>query len=168
MSVGICFHLNRCPATTLLASTVQPPVRMLVFRMENECSHYLFEMYLLTLQCRGRRNTSSNIVCTNSRRCARYSLLWIALPPPAPQTPLSIKRTLYGSSQTRGILFVSLSNNDRVPITVGYLETLPALVTPWMHTMKADVNAIARGALLSYPLEHFHPQYCTQMTSYRI
>lgn len=99
---------------------------------------------------------------------ARHSLLWTALPPLAPRTPLSIKRTLYGSSQTRGVLFVSLSNNDHVPITVGYLETLPALVTPWMHTMKVDVDAIARGALLLYSLDHFHIQYFTQTTSYRI
>jgi len=77
---------------------------------------------------------------------ARHSLLWTALPPPAPQTLLSIKRTLYGSSQTRGVLFVSLSNNDHAPITVGYLET-PAILIPWMHAMKVDVDANARGVL---------------------
>jgi len=99
---------------------------------------------------------------------ARHSLLWTALPPPTPQTPLSIKRTLYGSSQTRGILFVSLSNDDHVPITVGYLETLLAFVTPWIHPTKVNVGAIARGAFLLYPLGHFYIQYCTQMTSYWI
>jgi len=76
------------------------------------------------------------------------------IPPPAPQIPLSIKRTLYGSSQTRGVLFVSLSNNDRAPITVGYLETLPALVTLWMHTMKVDVGGIARDDLMSDMIYH--------------
>ncbi|KAN0101365.1 GPI transamidase component PIG-T [Tylopilus felleus] len=82
-----------------------------------------------------------------------------SLPPPPPQTPLSIKRTLYGSSQTHGVLSVSLSNNDHVPITVGYLETLPALVTLWMHTMKVDIDNIPRGTLLSHPLLLFilHP-----------
>ncbi|KAF8137203.1 GPI transamidase component PIG-T [Boletus edulis] len=76
------------------------------------------------------------------------------LPPPAPQTPLSVKRTLYGSSQTRGVLFVSFSNNDHSPITVGYLETLPALVTLWMHTMKVDVGGIARDDLVSDMIYH--------------
>jgi len=85
---------------------------MLVLRVENECSHRLSEVYL-----------SCNV------DFARHSLLWTA-PPPAPQKLLSIKRTLYGSSQTRGVLFVSLSNNDHAPITVEYLET-PALVIPW-------------------------------------
>ncbi|KAN0084557.1 GPI transamidase component PIG-T, partial [Tylopilus felleus] len=71
------------------------------------------------------------------------------LPPPPPQTPLSIKCTLYGSSQTRGMLSVSLSNNDHNPITVGYLETLPALVTFWMHTMKVDIDGIPQDDLVS-------------------
>ncbi|KAN0084548.1 GPI transamidase component PIG-T [Tylopilus felleus] len=71
------------------------------------------------------------------------------LPPPPPQTPLSIKRTLYGSSQTHGVLSVSLYNNDHNPITVGYLETLPALVTLWMHTMKVDIDGIPRDDLVS-------------------
>ncbi|KAG8216666.1 GPI transamidase component PIG-T [Butyriboletus roseoflavus] len=78
----------------------------------------------------------------------------LTLPPPAPQTPLSIKRTLYGSSQTRGVLFVSLTNNDHAPMTVGYLETLPALVTLWMHTMKVDVGGIARDGLMSDIIYH--------------
>ncbi|KAG9313642.1 GPI transamidase component PIG-T [Chiua virens] len=72
----------------------------------------------------------------------------------APQTPLSIRRTLYGSSQTSGILFVSFSNNDHVPITVGYLETLPALVTLWMHTMKVEVCDITRNDLVSDIIYH--------------
>lgn len=88
------------------------------------------------------------------------SQLSTAFPSPAPQTPLSIKRTLYGSSQTRGVLFVSLSNNDHAPMTVGYLETLPALVTLWMHTMKVDVGGIARGTFLSYCPEFFLHSVC--------
>ncbi|KAF8549084.1 Gpi16 subunit, GPI transamidase component [Imleria badia] len=76
------------------------------------------------------------------------------LPPPAPQTPLSIKRTLYGSSQTRGVLSVSLSNNGHVPITVGYLETLPALVTLWMHTLKVVVEGTPRVDLMSDIIYH--------------
>ena len=90
---------------------------------------------------------------------AWYSPLSTALPPPPPQTPLSIKRTLYGSSQTHGVLSVSLYNNDHNPITVGYLETLPALVTLWMHTMKVDIDGIPRGTFLSHPLPLYdsHP-----------
>ncbi|KIJ61828.1 hypothetical protein HYDPIDRAFT_176808 [Hydnomerulius pinastri MD-312] len=71
------------------------------------------------------------------------------LPPFVPLTPLSVKRTLHGSSQTHGVLFVALSNNENHDITTGYLETLPALVTLWMHTMKIEVGAVQRDDLIS-------------------
>jgi len=137
-SVGISFHPGRCPVTTLLASTAQLPVRMLVFRVRTN-------VYIGFLRCTPQR---CNVVARGTYFQVSYvligvdfawhSLLWTPLPPPAPQTPLSIKCTLYGSSQTHGVPFVSLSNNDRVPITVRYLETLPALVTPWMHTITSE------------------------------
>ncbi|KAF9225931.1 Gpi16 subunit, GPI transamidase component [Gyrodon lividus] len=76
------------------------------------------------------------------------------LPPLDPLTPLSIKRTLHGSSQTHGVLSMTLSNNEHDDITVGYLETLPVLVTLWMHTMKVQVSGIQRDDLISDILYH--------------
>ncbi|KAH7887087.1 GPI transamidase component PIG-T [Phlebopus sp. FC_14] len=72
------------------------------------------------------------------------------LPPLPPSTPLSIRRTLYGSSQTHGVLSTALSNNEDEDITVGYLETLPALVTLWMHTMRVEVGSVRRDDLVTH------------------
>ncbi|KIJ15956.1 hypothetical protein PAXINDRAFT_168923 [Paxillus involutus ATCC 200175] len=71
------------------------------------------------------------------------------LTPPSPLAPLSIKRALHGSSQTHGVLSVALSNNEHGDITIGYLETLPALVTLWMHTIKVEVRGTRRDDLIS-------------------
>ncbi|KAI6029592.1 Gpi16 subunit, GPI transamidase component-domain-containing protein [Pisolithus microcarpus] len=43
-------------------------------------------------------------------------------------TPLSIQRTLHGSSQIHGHLFIALTNNGHHDIVVGYFENLPALI----------------------------------------
>lgn len=71
-------------------------------------------------------------------------------------TPLSIKRTLYGSSQTHGLLSLALTNNVYYDITVGYFESLPALVTLWAHTMTAEVNGTRRDSLISDISYHPH------------
>ncbi|KAF9239792.1 GPI transamidase component PIG-T [Melanogaster broomeanus] len=72
-----------------------------------------------------------------------------SLPPPVPLASLSIKRALHGSSQTHGVLSIAISNNEPDDITIGYLETLPALVTLWMHTMRIEVSGIQRYDLIS-------------------
>ncbi|KIK81784.1 hypothetical protein PAXRUDRAFT_832609 [Paxillus rubicundulus Ve08.2h10] len=84
------------------------------------------------------------------------SMLWpnehpFPFPPThtGPLAPLSIKRALHGFSQTHGVLSVALSNNEYGDITIGYLETLPALVTLWMHTIKAEVRGTQRDDLIS-------------------
>ena len=71
------------------------------------------------VRCTSRRR---NVVARGTRLQVSYvfvrvngvqhSVYSTVVPPPALQTPLSIKRTLYGSSQMHGILHVSLSNND--------------------------------------------------------
>ncbi|KAG6336992.1 hypothetical protein ID866_2093 [Astraeus odoratus] len=67
----------------------------------------------------------------------------------SPLSPLSIKRTLYGSSQIHGLLSLALTNNEYHDIAVGYLENLPALITLWMHTMKVEVEGRVRDDLMS-------------------
>ncbi|KAI5996312.1 GPI transamidase component PIG-T [Pisolithus albus] len=71
-------------------------------------------------------------------------------------TPLSIQRTLHGSSQTHGHLFIALTNNGHHDIVVGYFENLPALVTLWMHTMKIKVDGTERNELISNVSYHPH------------
>ncbi|KAG1760760.1 GPI transamidase component PIG-T [Suillus occidentalis] len=71
------------------------------------------------------------------------------LPPLTPVTPLSVKRTIHGTTQTRGVLSVSVINNSPQEISAGYLEMMPALLTLWMHTLKVEINSQLRGDLLS-------------------
>ncbi|KAG2158330.1 GPI transamidase component PIG-T [Suillus bovinus] len=71
------------------------------------------------------------------------------LPPLTPVTPLSVKRTIHGTTQTRGVLSVSATNNSPQEISVGYLEMMPALLTLWMHTLKVEINSQIRSDLLS-------------------
>ncbi|KAG1808690.1 uncharacterized protein BJ212DRAFT_1302948 [Suillus subaureus] len=44
-------------------------------------------------------------------------------------TLLSVKRTIRGATQTRGVLSVSAANNSPQEISAGYLEIIPALLT---------------------------------------
>ncbi|KAG1876300.1 GPI transamidase component PIG-T [Suillus subluteus] len=71
------------------------------------------------------------------------------LPPLIPVTPLSVKRTIHGTTQTRGVLSVSVTNNSPQEISAGYLEMMPALLTLWMHTLKVEINSQIRSDLLS-------------------
>jgi phosphatidylinositol glycan class T len=71
------------------------------------------------------------------------------LPPLTPVTPLSVKRTIHGTTQTRGVLSVFVTNNSPQEISAGYLEMMPALLTLWMHTLKVEINAQIRNDLLS-------------------
>lgn len=70
--------------------------------------------------------------------------------------PLSIQRTLRGSSQIHGLLFIALTNNGQNDIVVGYFENLPALVTLWMHTMETKVDGVKRDDLISNVTYHPH------------
>ncbi|KAG2128702.1 Gpi16 subunit GPI transamidase component [Suillus clintonianus] len=71
------------------------------------------------------------------------------LPPLLSLTPLSVKRTIHGTTQTRGVLSVSVTNNSPQEVSAGYLEMMPALLTLWMHTLKVEINSQIRSDLLS-------------------
>jgi len=86
-----------------------------------------------------------------------------ALPLQSLLTPLSIKRTLYGSSQTHGLLSLALTNNEYYDITVGYFESLPGLVTLWAHTMTAEVNGTRRGMPIFLHLSRLTFNPCRQL-----
>lgn len=96
----------------------------------------------------GRMSIPSSTVRTPL--CFPQMILSVAPAPPLRNllTPLSIKRTLYGSSQTHGLLSLALTNNEYYDITVGYFENLPALVTLWAHTMTGKVNGTGRGMVI--------------------
>lgn len=71
------------------------------------------------------------------------------LPPLTPVTPLSVRRTIHGTTQTRGVLSVSVTNNSPQEMSAGYLEMMPALLTLWMHTLKVEIDSQIRSDLLS-------------------
>ncbi|KAG1860733.1 Gpi16 subunit, GPI transamidase component-domain-containing protein [Suillus subalutaceus] len=65
-----------------------------------------------------------------SERCFQYrKALSTLLPPSTPLIPLSVKRTIHGATQTRGVLPVSATNASPQKISAGYLEMMPAFVT---------------------------------------
>jgi phosphatidylinositol glycan class T len=57
-----------------------------------------------------------------------------------PLAPLSVDRVLTTADQTRGTLHVSVSNPGPAPLDVLYAETLPALLTPYLHTLAVSLN----------------------------
>lgn len=62
-----------------------------------------------------------------------------------PLTPLSIRRSLKGSSQYTAQLAIELKNNLPVEIQTSYLETMPWLLQFELHTLKLHSNAVPRG-----------------------
>ena len=72
-----------------------------------------------------------------------------ATPPLASLTPLTVKRTLHGTTQTRGVLYVSVTNNCPQEISAGYLEMIPSLLTLWMHTLRAELNSETRSMTIN-------------------
>lgn len=73
-----------------------------------------------------------------------------ALHPAEPRlVPLSVQRTLRGSTQDRGQLSVVLTNNLVTPLRVVYLETMPWLLQFYIHTLRIRSQGSARGTLLS-------------------
>lgn len=60
--------------------------------------------------------------------------------------PLSIQRTLRGSSQSRGQLSVAITNNQLIELRTIYLETMPWLLQFYLHTLRIRMNGVSRGA----------------------
>jgi phosphatidylinositol glycan class T len=67
--------------------------------------------------------------------------------------PLSVQRTLRGSSQARGQLSVALTNNWLTEMHVIYLETMPWLLQFYLHTLRIYSKSVPRGAWTCF-LEH--------------
>lgn len=61
--------------------------------------------------------------------------------------PLSIQRTLRGSSQARGELSVRVTNNEPIEIRAVYLETMPWFIQFYLHTLRVSSNGVPRGKL---------------------
>jgi len=55
--------------------------------------------------------------------------------------PLSVRRTLRGSSQARGQLSIVLTNNLPTEMHVIYLETMPWLLQFYLHTLRIHCNS---------------------------
>jgi len=76
--------------------------------------------------------------------------------------PLSIQRTLRGSSQARGQLSVVVTNHWPKEMHVIYLETMPWLVQFYLHTVRIRANGGLRHDLMSNisyipPVPHARP-----------
>lgn len=65
-----------------------------------------------------------------------------------PLTPLSIRRSLKGSSQYTAQLAIELKNNLPVEIQTSYLETMPWLLQFELHTLRLHSNAVPRDDLV--------------------
>ncbi|KAJ6579111.1 Gpi16 subunit GPI transamidase component [Mycena vulgaris] len=68
--------------------------------------------------------------------------------PGASAAPLSIRRTLHGSSQDRGQLSVSITNAGPAAVQAAYLETMPWIVQFYLHTLVLHVDGLPRPDLL--------------------
>ncbi|OCH87929.1 Gpi16 subunit GPI transamidase component [Obba rivulosa] len=80
----------------------------------------------------------------------------------APLSPLSVRRTLKGSSQSDAQLSVVIRNNLPVQVRSSYLETMPWLVEFYLHTLHADIGGVPRDDLVSVisytaPVPHTRP-----------
>ncbi|KAJ7479624.1 GPI transamidase component GPI16 [Mycena latifolia] len=66
----------------------------------------------------------------------------------ASEAPLSIRRTLQGSTQDYGTLAVSITNAGPTAMRAAYLETMPWIVTFYLHTLDLHVDGTPRPDLL--------------------
>ncbi|KAJ7086216.1 GPI transamidase component PIG-T [Mycena epipterygia] len=66
----------------------------------------------------------------------------------APGSPLSVRRTLQGSTQDYGTLSVSITNTGPDAMQAVYLETMPWIVQFYLHTMALRVDGILRDDLI--------------------
>lgn len=65
--------------------------------------------------------------------------------------PLSVQRTLRGSSQARGELSVIVTNHEAVEMQAIYLETMPWLLQFYLHTLRISCNGEPRGKTIHHP-----------------
>ena len=66
--------------------------------------------------------------------------------------PISVKRTLRGSSQAWGQLEAVITNQSPVMVQVIYVETMPWLLQFYLHTLEARVNGIKTGLSMLFYL----------------
>jgi phosphatidylinositol glycan class T len=66
-------------------------------------------------------------------------------PADPPLVPLSVWRTLKGSSQDRGRLSVVIENVTPSELKVIYLETMPWLLQFYLHTLQITSEGLPRG-----------------------
>ncbi|KAJ8519324.1 hypothetical protein ONZ45_g3718 [Pleurotus djamor] len=76
--------------------------------------------------------------------------------------PLSLQRTLTGSSQANGLLAVRVHNRLDEEVQTVYLETMPWLVQFYTHTLRAAIDGFDHTELISNvsyipPLHHSRP-----------
>ncbi|EGN97089.1 hypothetical protein SERLA73DRAFT_56706 [Serpula lacrymans var. lacrymans S7.3] len=69
--------------------------------------------------------------------------------PEIPLTPLTLQRTLIGSSQAQGQLSIVIQNTLSSQIQTIYLETMPWLVQLYIHTLQIHCNGVQRNDLIS-------------------
>ncbi|KAI0073000.1 Gpi16 subunit GPI transamidase component [Panus rudis PR-1116 ss-1] len=62
-----------------------------------------------------------------------------------PLTHVSVQRTLKGSTQSRGRLSVSVTNNLPITIQASYLESMPWLLQFYLHSLEVHSNGVSRG-----------------------
>ncbi|KAJ7686949.1 Gpi16 subunit, GPI transamidase component-domain-containing protein [Mycena rosella] len=69
----------------------------------------------------------------------------------ASEAPLSVRRTLLGPTQDYGMLAVSILNAGPATVRAAYLETMPWIVTFYLHTLVLRVDGELRRASLFPP-----------------
>ncbi|KAJ7227057.1 Gpi16 subunit GPI transamidase component [Mycena pura] len=84
----------------------------------------------------------ANFEHSKSIRLATYSVT------PFAESPLSIRRTLKGSTQDHGKLSVFIQNDATTTTEVAYLETMPWIVQFYLHTLTVSIDNIVRDDLL--------------------
>ncbi|KAH8832907.1 Gpi16 subunit GPI transamidase component [Flagelloscypha sp. PMI_526] len=66
-----------------------------------------------------------------------------------PLVPVSIRRTLSGTTQDRGQLSILLNNHLNEEIKIRWLETMPWFATFYLHTIQTTVNGHKTNGLVS-------------------
>ncbi|KAJ7076037.1 Gpi16 subunit GPI transamidase component [Mycena belliarum] len=65
-----------------------------------------------------------------------------------PEAALSIQRSLHGASQAHGTVAVAIANAGPDTVRAAYLETMPWIVTFYLHTLELRVDGVLRPDLL--------------------
>ncbi|KAI5120462.1 hypothetical protein M0805_008509 [Coniferiporia weirii] len=90
-----------------------------------------------------------NLPLDISVRYAEDSFSYTLDPPKTDLVDFEVVRTLTGSTQSRGQLSVSIKNNRAHDIHLLYVETMPWLVTFYLHTLEISVGGQRRDDLLT-------------------